>query len=63
MTQEITDKITAIAIRRISSVSCPLRQQQVLYQRGQLVKDIIKLLEDDRTRENKVLERLQQPNY
>lgn len=55
MTQEIIQKITAIATRRISSVSCPLRQQQVLYQREQLVKDIIKLIEDDRKSETRLL--------
>ena len=56
MQTEIIDKIKAIATRRISSVDCPLKQQQVLYQREQLVKDIIKLLEDDRKSETRLLE-------
>jgi hypothetical protein len=56
MTQEIIQKITAIATRRISSVDCPRKQQQVLYQREQLVKDIIKLIEDDRKSETRLLE-------
>ncbi len=56
MTQEIIQKITAIATRRISSVDCQRKQQQVLYQREQLVKDIIKLIEDDRKSETRLLE-------